>query len=99
MAVRLAATTSRIRLVTAVVVLPLHDPRMLAGEVIQADILCEGRLVLGVGRGAFGYEMGRLGVPIETSRERFAETAADPARAARRRGGGLGRRLTTSSSR
>jgi alkanesulfonate monooxygenase SsuD/methylene tetrahydromethanopterin reductase-like flavin-dependent oxidoreductase (luciferase family) len=74
MAVRLAATTSRIRLVTAVVVLPLHDPRMLAGEVIQADMLCEGRLVLGVGRGAFGYEMGRLGVPIETSRERFAET-------------------------
>jgi flavin-dependent trigonelline monooxygenase, oxygenase component len=74
MAVRLAATTSRIRLATAVVVLPLHDPRILAGEVVQADMLCEGRLVLGVGRGAFAYEMGRLGVPIETSRDRFIET-------------------------
>jgi alkanesulfonate monooxygenase SsuD/methylene tetrahydromethanopterin reductase-like flavin-dependent oxidoreductase (luciferase family) len=74
MAVRLAATTSHIRLVTAVVVLPLHDARILAGEVAQADMLCEGRLVLGVGRGAFAYEMGRLGVPIESSRERFDET-------------------------
>jgi len=74
LAVRLAATTRRIRLTTAVVVLPLHDPRILAGEVVQADMLCEGRLVLGVGRGAFGYEMGRLGVPIETSRDRFVET-------------------------
>jgi alkanesulfonate monooxygenase SsuD/methylene tetrahydromethanopterin reductase-like flavin-dependent oxidoreductase (luciferase family) len=74
LAVRLAATTTRIRLATAVVVLPLHDPRILAGEVVQADMLCEGRLVLGVGRGAFAYEMGRLGVPMETSRERFVET-------------------------
>jgi flavin-dependent trigonelline monooxygenase, oxygenase component len=76
LAVRLAATTSRIRLVTAVVVLPLHDPRILAGEMVQADMLCDGRLVVGVGRGAFGYEMGRLGVPIETSRDRFTETLA-----------------------
>jgi alkanesulfonate monooxygenase SsuD/methylene tetrahydromethanopterin reductase-like flavin-dependent oxidoreductase (luciferase family) len=76
MAVRLAATTRRIRLVTAVVVLPLHDPRLLAGEVVQADLLCGGRLVLGVGRGAFRYELGRLGVPIESTRERFDETLA-----------------------
>ena len=74
MAVHLAPQTERIRLVTAVVVLPLHDPRMLAGEIAQADMLCRGRLVVGVGRGAFPYEMGRLGVPIETSRDRFTET-------------------------
>jgi alkanesulfonate monooxygenase SsuD/methylene tetrahydromethanopterin reductase-like flavin-dependent oxidoreductase (luciferase family) len=47
---------------------------MLAGEIAQADMLCRGRLVVGVGRGAFAYEMGRLGVPIETSRDRFTET-------------------------
>jgi alkanesulfonate monooxygenase SsuD/methylene tetrahydromethanopterin reductase-like flavin-dependent oxidoreductase (luciferase family) len=74
MAAHLAPLTERIRLVTAVVVLPLHDPRILAGEVVQADMLCGGRLVVGVGRGAFAYEMGRLGVPIETSRDRFTET-------------------------
>jgi flavin-dependent trigonelline monooxygenase, oxygenase component len=74
MAVHLAPLTERIRLTTAVVVLPLHDPRILAGEIAQADMLCGGRLVVGVGRGAFPYEMGRLGVPIETARDRFAET-------------------------
>lgn len=74
MAAHLAPLTERIRLVTAVVVLPLHDPRILAGEIAQADMLCAGRLVVGVGRGAFAYEMGRLGVPIETSRDRFTET-------------------------
>jgi flavin-dependent trigonelline monooxygenase, oxygenase component len=74
MAVHLAPLTERIRLTTAVVVLPLHDPRILAGEIAQADMLCRGRLVVGVGRGAFAYEMGRLGVPIETSRDRFSET-------------------------
>ncbi len=74
MAAHLAPLTERIRLVTAVVVLPLHDPRILAGEIVQADMLCGGRLVVGVGRGAFAYEMGRLGVPIETSRDRFTET-------------------------
>ena len=37
-------------------------------------MLCRGRLVVGVGRGAFAYEMGRLGVPIATSRDRFTDT-------------------------
>lgn len=73
-AVRVAAETERLAIVTAVAVLPLHDMRIFAGEVSLADILCEGRLVLGVGRGAFGYEMGRMGVPLEISREKFDES-------------------------
>jgi alkanesulfonate monooxygenase SsuD/methylene tetrahydromethanopterin reductase-like flavin-dependent oxidoreductase (luciferase family) len=48
--------------------------RSFAGQAIQADILCDGRLVLGVGRGAFAYELARLGKPIEESRERFDES-------------------------
>ena len=47
--------------------------RIFAGSAIQADILCEGRLILGVGRGAFAYEMARMGKPIEELRERFDE--------------------------
>ena len=74
MAVKLADLTERIELVTAVAVLPLRDMRILAGEVAQADILCDGRLVLGVGRGAFAWEMARLGSPIEASREKFDES-------------------------
>jgi len=74
LAARVAAETERLNIVTAVAVLPLHDMRIFAGEVSMADILCEGRLVLGVGRGAFGYEMGRMGVPLEISREKFDES-------------------------
>ena len=76
MAVKIATLTTRIEVVTAVVVLPIHDMRVLAGEVIQAQFLCEGRLVLGVGRGAFACELARLGVPIETTRQKFDESLA-----------------------
>ena len=58
-AVKIADATKRIKIMTAVGVLPLHDMRIYAGEVVVADIFTEGRLMLGVGRGAFGYEMDR----------------------------------------
>ena len=74
MAVKVAAVTRHIEIITSVCVLPLHDMRIFAGQAIQADILCEGRLILGVGRGAFAYEMARMGKPIEESRERFDES-------------------------
>lgn len=73
-ATRIAAETQRIKIMTSVVVLPLHDMRVYAGEVVVADIFCEGRLMLGVGRGAFAYEMERLGVPMQETRERFDES-------------------------
>jgi len=73
-AVKVASVTNSLELVTSVCVLPLHDMRVFAGQVVQADILCDGRLVLGVGRGAFAYELGRMGKPIEESRERFDES-------------------------
>jgi alkanesulfonate monooxygenase SsuD/methylene tetrahydromethanopterin reductase-like flavin-dependent oxidoreductase (luciferase family) len=73
MAVKLAAHTSRIKLMTAVCQLPLRDMRIFAGEVIQAQALCEGRLMLGVGKGAFGFETGRMGVPIEETKTQFEE--------------------------
>ncbi len=74
MAVRVAAETRNIDLVTSVSVLPIHDMRIFAGEVSQADNLTDGRLVLGVGRGAFRYELERLGVDMEQTREIFDES-------------------------
>ncbi|MEC8815465.1 MAG: LLM class flavin-dependent oxidoreductase [Actinomycetota bacterium] len=74
MAVKVACETENLELVTSVAVLPLRDMRIFAGEVVQADILTDGRLVLGVGRGAFAYEMARLGAPIEESQARFDES-------------------------
>jgi flavin-dependent trigonelline monooxygenase, oxygenase component len=73
-AVKVASVTQSLEIVTSVCVLPLHDMRVFAGQVIQADILCDGRLILGVGRGAFAYELGRMGKPIEESRQRFDES-------------------------
>ena len=73
-AVKIATMTQQVKILTSVVVLPLHDMRVYAGEVVCADIFTEGRLMLGVGRGAFGFEMDRMGVPLETSREKFDES-------------------------
>ncbi len=73
-AVKLAAHTQRVKIMTSIVVLPLHDMRVYAGEVVVADILTEGRLMLGVGRGAFRYEMERMGIPMEETQDRFNES-------------------------
>lgn len=73
-AVKIAAHTRRVRIMTSIVVLPLHDMRTYAGEVVVADIFTEGRLLLGVGRGAFRYEMERLGVPMDETQARFNES-------------------------
>ena len=74
MAVKISSLTNKIRLSTSVAVLPIHDMRTFAGEVATADILTEGRLVLGVARGAFAWELDRLGTPIESSKEKFIES-------------------------
>ncbi|UXX81528.1 LLM class flavin-dependent oxidoreductase [Roseovarius pelagicus] len=73
-AVKIAAQTKNVEILTGVVVLPLHDMRTYAGEVVLADYFCDGRLVLGVGRGAYAYEMERLGVPMNETLERFDES-------------------------
>ncbi|MBX2885101.1 MAG: LLM class flavin-dependent oxidoreductase [Granulosicoccus sp.] len=73
-AVKIASMTEKVKILTSVVVLPLHDMRIYAGEVVCADIFTDGRLMLGVGRGAFGFEMDRMGVPLDISREKFDES-------------------------
>ena len=74
MAVKISSLTNKIRLSTSVAVLPIHDMRTFAGEVATADILTEGRLILGVARGAFAWELDRLGTSIESSKEKFIES-------------------------
>lgn len=76
LAVKVAAHTSRVEIATSICQLPLRDMRVFAGEVVQAQALCDGRLILGVGKGAFGYETGRIGVPMEETKARFEESLA-----------------------
>ena len=71
-----AQRTKRIRLGTAVTLLPLHNPLKIAEEAATVDILSGGRLELGVGRGAAPSMFAAYNVPIEESRERFEEALA-----------------------
>jgi luciferase family oxidoreductase group 1 len=70
----LASKTERIRVGSAVVVLPLHHPLIVAEEIATADILSGGRLDVGLGRGYQPYEFERLGASLDESRERFEES-------------------------
>jgi alkanesulfonate monooxygenase SsuD/methylene tetrahydromethanopterin reductase-like flavin-dependent oxidoreductase (luciferase family) len=68
-----AQRTTRIRLGTAVTLLPLHNPVKVAEQAAIADILSDGRLELGVGRGTAPLHYSGYDVPQEESRERFDE--------------------------
>jgi len=68
-----AAITKKIRLATAVVVLPLYNPARLAAEVATADALSNGRLLLGIGSGYQPYEFERFGVDIGKNLEMTEE--------------------------
>ncbi|MBS0958999.1 MULTISPECIES: LLM class flavin-dependent oxidoreductase [Acetobacter] len=56
----LGAKTKRIRLGTGTVVAPFWHPLRLAGEAALADLACQGRLDLGIARGAYQFEYERL---------------------------------------
>lgn len=56
----LAARTSTIRLGTGNVVAPFWHPIRLAGEAAMMDVACNGRLDLGIARGAYMFEYERL---------------------------------------
>lgn len=69
----IAARTRRIRIGTAVTLLPLHHPLSLAEQAATADILSGGRLEFGVGRGSIPTQFHGFGVPVEENRARFDE--------------------------
>ncbi len=69
----LAAFTSRVELCTGVLILPLRQPIQLAKEAATLDVLCGGRLVLGLGLGYLPEEFTAAGVPTADVRRRFRE--------------------------
>jgi len=60
----LAAATRRIQLVAGVLVLPLHNPVLLANQAASLDVVSDGRFVLGAGVGWDADEFAALGVPF-----------------------------------
>ena len=67
------ARTKKIRIGTAVLVPPLHHPVRLAEEVSVLDVLSNGRVDVGFGRGGPGYEFRGYNVDHEESQDRFRE--------------------------
>ncbi len=70
-----AGRTEKIRLGSAVVVLPWHDPMRVAEQVAMVDAMSGGRLILGIGRGLGRVEFEGFRADMNDSRAYFVESA------------------------
>jgi alkanesulfonate monooxygenase SsuD/methylene tetrahydromethanopterin reductase-like flavin-dependent oxidoreductase (luciferase family) len=68
-----AARTKTLRLGTAVIVLPWHNPVLLAEQAATIDLLSGGRLDFGVGKGYRHAEFASFCIPQSEADERFDE--------------------------
>jgi probable F420-dependent oxidoreductase len=71
-----AAATSTITIATGVLLLPEHNPVVVAKKAATLDVLSGGRLVLGVGVGWSSEEFAALGVPFARRAARTEEYIA-----------------------
>jgi alkanesulfonate monooxygenase SsuD/methylene tetrahydromethanopterin reductase-like flavin-dependent oxidoreductase (luciferase family) len=71
-----AARTTTLRLGTAVMVLPWHNPVLLAEQAATIDLMSNGRLEFGVGKGYRHNEFASFCIPVEEAEERFEEGLA-----------------------
>ena len=69
----IGARTTTIRLGTAVIVLPWHNPVLLAEQAATLDLLSGGRLDFGVGKGYRHNEFASFRIPMEEAEPRFEE--------------------------
>ncbi len=69
----IAQRTKRIRIGTAVTLLPLQHPLSCAEQAATADVLSGGRLEFGVGRGSIPSQFHGFKVPAAENRARFDE--------------------------
>jgi alkanesulfonate monooxygenase SsuD/methylene tetrahydromethanopterin reductase-like flavin-dependent oxidoreductase (luciferase family) len=70
----LGARTTTLRLGTAVLVLPWHNPVLLAEQAATLDLLSGGRLDFGVGKGYRYNEFAGFAMPMEEADGRFDES-------------------------
>jgi alkanesulfonate monooxygenase SsuD/methylene tetrahydromethanopterin reductase-like flavin-dependent oxidoreductase (luciferase family) len=68
------AKTTTLRLGTAVLVLPWHNPVLLAEQAATVDLLSGGRLDFGVGKGYRHNEFAGFRIPMEEAGARFEES-------------------------
>ncbi len=70
----IGAKTTTLRLGTAVLVLPWHNPVLLAEQAATVDLLSGGRLDFGVGKGYRHNEFVGFRIPMEEAEDRFNES-------------------------
>jgi alkanesulfonate monooxygenase SsuD/methylene tetrahydromethanopterin reductase-like flavin-dependent oxidoreductase (luciferase family) len=68
------AKTKTLRLGTAVIVLPWHNPVLLAEQAATVDLLSGGRLDFGIGKGYRHNEFAGFRIPMEEGGARFEES-------------------------
>ena len=68
------AKTTTLRLGTAVLVLPWHNPVLLAEQAATVDLLSGGRLDFGIGKGYRHNEFASFRIPMEEAGARFEES-------------------------
>ena len=69
----LAQRTTRARLGSSIIVLPLHNPIEIAEQMAMVDLLSNGRVEFGIGRGFVAYDYDRFQVPLENAQERLKD--------------------------
>jgi luciferase family oxidoreductase group 1 len=74
LATYIAAKTTTLRVGTAVIVVPLHHPLVIAEEIAMTDVLSGGRLDIGLGRGYQRYEFERFGLKLDSDSQRWDES-------------------------
>ena len=74
LATYIAAKTKTLRVGTAVIVVPLHHPLLVAEEIATLDLVSGGRADIGLGRGYQHYEFERFGLELEKARDRWNDS-------------------------
>ena len=72
----IGARTTTLRLGTAVMTLPWHNPVLLAEQAATVDLLSGGRLEFGIGQGYRHNEFAGFCIPMEEAEARFEESLA-----------------------
>src|SRR5580704_11946519 len=75
-ATAIAAQTERIRIGTACMVAPFHDPIHLAEQIATIDAISGGRFDAGFGRGYQSHEFAGFGVSMDEATARYQECVA-----------------------
>jgi alkanesulfonate monooxygenase SsuD/methylene tetrahydromethanopterin reductase-like flavin-dependent oxidoreductase (luciferase family) len=71
-----ASATTRIELGTGILQIPLRNPVNLAREVLTAQLVCDGRLLLGVGAGSTPADFAAVGVDFDSRFRLFSRSLA-----------------------